>query len=223
MLLFLNKIELISVKQRLEGNKRVKIPTSENVNRGIYGITLHGRGGQGSVTAADLLCEFAYASGYKDTLAIPIIGAERRGSPVKAFARLSMEREIKNYSYVVNPDYVLIFDVTLLPLPGVLDGIKHGTVILNTREDVDLSKFPPAVSVYAVDATGISIDLKLIIAGSPVLNVPMLGAWAKLMGNIKLEMIRENLLDHFGSKGELNFKAAERAYNEVKLLRKGVN
>jgi pyruvate ferredoxin oxidoreductase gamma subunit len=191
---------------------------SEPISQKIFEVTLHGRGGQGSVTAADLLCEFAYASGFKDTLSIPIIGAERRGSPVKAFARLSLGKEIKNYSNVKDADYTLIFDVSLLPLPGVLDSIHHGIVILNTSESVDVSRFPAKTEIYTVDATGISLGLGLKVAGSPVLNVPMLGSLAKVMEGMKLEPLKEILNDSFGSKGELNYKAAEQAFNTIKKV-----
>lgn len=194
------------------------VTTSEATSNKIFEVILHGRGGQGSVTAADLLCEFAYASGFKDTLSIPIIGAERRGSPVKAFARLSLGKEIKNYSNVKDADYTLIFDVSLLPLPGVLDAIHHGIVILNTSEPVDVKKFPPNVEIYTVDATGISLGLGLKVAGSPVLNVPMLGSLAKVMEGMKLEPLKEILNESFGSKGELNYKAAEKAYQEIKKI-----
>jgi pyruvate ferredoxin oxidoreductase gamma subunit len=196
------------------------LATQETINsaKKVYEVVLHGRGGQGSVTAAELLCEFAYASGFHDTLAIPIIGAERRGSPVKAFAKLSIDKEIKDYSNVRKPDYTLIFDVSLLPLPGVLESITSGVVLLNTRETVDVKKYLPQISIYTVDATGISLDLKLVVAGSPVLNVPMLGALAKIMPHMKLETMKDILEEHFGTKAELNYKTAERAYKEVQKI-----
>jgi 2-oxoacid:acceptor oxidoreductase gamma subunit (pyruvate/2-ketoisovalerate family) len=181
----------------------------------VFEITVHGRGGQGAVTAAELLCDFAHAEGFKDVLSIPIIGAERRGAAIKAFTKLSPTKEIKNYSAVISPDVSIIFDLSLLPLPGVLDSIKSGVVICNTHEKLDRTKFLPSVRVFCVDATGISIKLGLVIAGSPVLNVPMLGAYAKVMGHIKLASMQRILLDRFGSKGELNYQAAEQAFNSV--------
>ena len=185
----------------------------------IFEITIHGRGGQGAVTAGELLCEFAHADGFKDVLSIPIIGAERRGAAIKAYTRLSPKKEIKNYSAVISPDVSLIFDLSLLPLPGVLDSIKNGIVICNTHEGVDRSKFPESVRVFWVDATGISIKLGLVIAGSPVLNVPMLGAYAKVMGHIKLPTMKTILIDKFASKGDLNYQAAEQSFNSVQEVK----
>jgi pyruvate ferredoxin oxidoreductase gamma subunit len=171
------------------------------------------------VTAAELLCDIAYQDGFRDVLSVPIIGAERRGSPVRANAKLSEEKEIKNYSDCKNPDVTLVFDPTLLDSPGVLEGIQHGIVIINTRENYDPSRIPEGIDVYTVDATGISIDLKLLVAGSPVLNVPMIGAYAKVTGHLKLSTIKKVLEDTFSSKAELNYEAAEKAYENVIQIR----
>ena len=183
----------------------------------IYECVLHGRGGQGAVTAAELLCEIAYMDGFKDTLSIPIIGAERRGAAIKVFTRLSVSKEIKDYSAVSDADITIIFDMSLLPLPGVLDAMKHGIIILNTNEVVDKSKFPAETQLYVVDATAISLDLKLLVSGSPVTNVPLLGAFAKAldgenMRGISMESLEKVLQEKWGSKSELNIKAAKKAY-----------
>jgi 2-oxoacid:acceptor oxidoreductase gamma subunit (pyruvate/2-ketoisovalerate family) len=192
---------------------------TKDIEDKIYELIFHGRGGQGAITAAELMCEVAYKDGMVDVLSIPIIGAERRGAPIKAFNRLSTKREIKNYAAPTHPDVVIIFDMSLLPLPGVLDSLKDCIVILNTSEDVDISKFSSDVKIYTVDATGISIELGLIIAGSPVLNVPLLGAYAKIMGHIKLETIKTVLEGKFGSKAELNYLTAKKAFETTKTVR----
>lgn len=184
----------------------------------IYEVLFHARGGQGAVTAGELLCEIAYVDGFKDVLSVPIIGAERRGSPVKANARLSPKKEIKTYSEVKDPDITLIFDPSLLLMPNVLEGIKHGSVIINTTES-NFDMIPKNVHVFTVDATGISLELKLLVAGSPVLNVPMIGAYAKVMGHIKLSSIQTVLENNFGAKAALNMKSAQLAYEQVKKIR----
>ncbi len=184
----------------------------------VYEIIIHGRGGQGAITAGELLCDFAYFSGFKDVLSIPIIGAERRGAPIKAFVKLSNEKEIKDYSAVSDPDISIIFDMSLLNLPGVLDQIHKGIVILNTKEKVDTSQFPDGVEVWAIDATKISLGLDLLVAGSPVLNVPILGAYAKVTGHIDLSIMEDILVKKFGSKGKLNYKATQEAAKAVHKL-----
>ena len=84
---------------------------SENDDK-IYEVIFHGRGGQGSITGMEILADVAFADGFKDVLTIPIIGAERRGSPLHAFLRISPNREIKNTSAITNPDITVIFDQT---------------------------------------------------------------------------------------------------------------
>lgn len=185
----------------------------------IYEVLFHARGGMGAVTAAELLCDMAFQEGFRDVLSVPLIGAERRGAPIRANARISQSREIKNYSEVKDPDITLIFDTSLLTLPGVLDGIKHGNLLLNTNEDFDVSSVPKDITIYTVDATKISLDVKLVVAGSPVLNVPMLGAYAKITNHFTLNTMRKVLEETFGSKAALNIKAAELAFEQVKKIR----
>jgi pyruvate ferredoxin oxidoreductase gamma subunit len=186
---------------------------------GMKEITWHGRGGQGAITGAQLLTEVALLEGIKDSLSIPIIGAERRGAPIRAFTRLSNE-EIKIYSEVKNPDVVVIFDDTLVPLPGVAYGIQNCKFIINTARDLDLEKFADSAEVYVVDATGISLKLNLKVSGDPVLNVPMLGAYTKVMGQIRLETIKEVVTEAFGEKvGAKNFAAAQEAYKQTKRVK----
>lgn len=181
----------------------------------IYEIVFHGRGGQGSITGMEILADVAFEDGFEDVLSIPIIGAERRGAPIRAFLRLSPHREIKNFSAITKPDVTIVFDHTLLEIPGVGDSIKSGIVIVNTPDNFEYA-FPDEVEVYHVNATHICVEEKLLIAGTPILNVPMVGAYIKVMGDMKLETLEKVLKDRFGSKATLNMKAAKRAYDEVK-------
>ena len=131
------------------------------MGKDIVEITFHGRGGQTSITASQLLAQFAYEEGFKDTIAIPIIGAERRGAPIVAFTKVSKEKPIKTYDSVTNPDYILIFDTSLLDIPRVQDTIKEGvTLIADSVTPLDKSKFPKDVKIFIVDDS--QIDRKLI-------------------------------------------------------------
>ena len=113
-----------------------------NANGGkIYEIVFHGRGGQGLITGMEILADVAFEDGFKDVLTIPIIGAERRGAPIRAFLRLSPDRQIKSHSAITNPDITVIFDQTLLELPGVGDSIKRGIVLLNVTDNFEYKLF----------------------------------------------------------------------------------
>jgi len=177
-------------------------------------IRIHGRGGQGGVTAAEMLARAAFKEG-KWVQAIPFFGAERRGAPVKAFVRLA-DKPILVRSQVYNPDYVVVLDPALLEIVDISEGLKdNGIIIINTR------KHPKEVSfkghrVAAVDATGIALELQLLVAGLPVLNTPMLGAFAKATGEVKLESVLEVIRQEWsGAAGEKNAKAALLAYERL--------
>ena len=177
-------------------------------------IRIHGRGGQGGVTAAELLAHAAFKEG-KRVQAIPFFGAERRGAPVKAFARLSTE-PILVRSQIYNPDYVIVLDSGLLDLVDVTEGLKKdGIVIVNTRkkpEELNIQH----TRIATVDATGIALELELLVAGLPVLNTTMLGAFARATEEVKLESVIEAIKDTWtGAAGEKNAKAAELAYERL--------
>lgn len=177
-------------------------------------IRIHGRGGQGGVTAAELLAHAAFMEG-KWVQAIPFFGAERRGAPVKAFARISDE-PILIRSQVYTPDYVLVLDSTLPEVIDVTEGLKkEGIIVLNT------TKKPKELAikgyyVATVDATGIALELKLLVAGLPVLNTSMIGAFAKATEEVKLESVMKVIEERWpGPVGKKNAKGAAVAYKRL--------
>jgi pyruvate ferredoxin oxidoreductase gamma subunit/2-oxoisovalerate ferredoxin oxidoreductase gamma subunit len=146
--------------------------------------------------------------------AIPFFGAERRGAPVKAFARLS-DKPILVRSQVYNPDYVMVLDETLLDIVDVTEGLKKdGIVIINTTKKPDEINIKNRVAT--VDATGIALELQLLVAGLPVLNTTMLGAFARATNEIKLESVLEAIKEEWrGAAGEKNARAAALAYEKL--------
>lgn len=177
-------------------------------------IRIHGRGGQGAVTAAQLLAHAAFLEG-KWVQAFPYFGAERRGAPVKAFARISDE-PILVHSQIYDPDYVIILSRNLMRVVNVIEGLKKdGAVLMNTTkkpEDTNLKGW----RIATVDATGIAIELGLLVAGFPVVNTAIVGAFAKATGELKLETSLKTIRERWsGSAGEKNAKAAELAYERL--------
>ena len=175
-------------------------------------IRFHGRGGQGAVTAANLLVDAAIREG-KYAQAFPHFGAERRGAPVVAFARIS-DRPIQIHSQIEEPDIVVVLDPRLFELVNVLEGLKpDGVVVVNARE----KPFDSPHKTYCVDATRIAIDLGLVVSGWPVVNTTMLGALSRATGIVGLESIKWAITNNFkGRLGEKNAEAAERAYRETR-------
>ncbi len=184
----------------------------------IVEVTFHGRGGQTSITGSQLLAEFVFEKGFKDTIAIPIIGAERRGAPIQAFTKFSRNKPIRTYDSVKNPDYMFIFDTSLLNIPKVQDTIKEGvTLIVDSVKPLDKTRLPNNVKVYIVDATGICIKRGFMHSSGPILNIPMLGAFGKVTDYYDLEIMEKVLRKEFGEKKiEKNMIVAKDGYESVK-------
>jgi len=177
-------------------------------------IRIHGRGGQGSVTAAELLAHAVFAEG-KWVQAFPYFGAERRGAPVKAFARISDEPMLV-HSQIYSPDYVIVLDPAIHKFVDVSEGLKEeGIIVVNTTkkpEELELKR----CRVATVDATGIALELNLLVAGLPVVNTAAVGAFAKATNEVKLASVLDAINDTWtGSAAEKNAKAAELAYERL--------
>jgi pyruvate ferredoxin oxidoreductase gamma subunit len=171
-------------------------------------VRIHGRGGQGSVTAAELLAVAAFEDG-KYSQAFPFFGVERRGAPVTAFTRLS-DKKIRLRSQIYEPDYVIVQDATLISAVDVAAGLKpEGMVIVNSEKSAEETGLDAGIEVRTIDATGIALE----IIGRPIVNTTLLGAFAGATGEISIESIKRSVLARFpGKVGELNVRAAEKAY-----------
>lgn len=188
------------------------------MENGIIEISFAARGGQTAVTASQLLAQFAFETGFKDTIAIPIIGAERRGAPISAFTKISKAQHIKTYDSVVDPDYMLIFDITLLEIPRIRESITEGTtLIVNSDKPIDETKLSKNIKIFIVDATGICIDNNFMLSSGPILNIPMLSAFGKITGYYGLDTMEKVIKEEFGEKrSEINMKVAREAFKSVK-------
>lgn len=174
-------------------------------------IRIHGRGGQGSVTAAEVLAKAAFKDG-TISQAFPAFGSERMGAPVQAFCRLSDER-IRTRAVIAEPDFVIVQDPTLFGQVDIFGGLKDGGVaVVNTEkpEDIDV---PEGVVLKPVPGTKIAMD----VIGRDIPNMVMVGAFAGMTGLVALESIQEAVKERFGGKvGDLNAKAVEKAYQAAK-------
>ena len=181
-------------------------------------IVFHGRGGQGAVTAANLLVAAALKDGNKGVQAFPFFGAERRGAPVKAFARIS-EEEIHLRSEIYNPDVVIVLDESIMDIVDVIHGLKeNGRILINTTKKPEDFSFSKKYGTAVVDATGIALKHELLVGGIPVVNTPILGAIPKVLEKVTLKSIQSTIKGKW--KGELadrNVKATEDAYKQVEV------
>jgi pyruvate ferredoxin oxidoreductase gamma subunit len=183
-------------------------------------IRWHGRGGQGTVTAAKVLAD-ACLSGGRYVQAFPEYGPERAGAPLRAFNRIS-DHMIRMYCPVLHPNVVSIADATLLDAVNVTDGAMDDSIfVVNTSRDPKeiraKLKAKKTQKVFTIDATKIAMDC----IGRPLPNASMLGAISKATEIVDMDTLLENVRKSFGKKFaqkiiDGNLDAAKRGYEEVR-------
>jgi pyruvate ferredoxin oxidoreductase gamma subunit len=180
----------------------------------MFQIRIHGRGGQGVVTAAEMLSVAAFREG-KHAQAFPSFGSERTGAPVVAFCRID-DKEIRVREPILEPDALIIQDPTLLHQVDVFAGLKPGGIILiNTArsfEDLGLGELVHRFKTCTVPAS----ELALKHVGRPVPNAALLGAFAALSGLISLDSVAAAIGEKFGGKvAAANVAAATAAHQAL--------
>lgn len=183
----------------------------------MFQIRIHGRGGQGVVTAAEMLALAGFMEGHK-AQAFPSFGSERTGAPVVAFARLSSQ-EIRLREPVLEPDVVLIQDRTLLDSVDVFGGLKpEGYVLINSSQSVealgleDLARRLPAGHVLTVPATRFALEK----ISRPLPGAGMLAGFAAMTGMMKLESVQAAYNEKFsGRVAQANAEVAALAYESI--------
>jgi 2-oxoacid:acceptor oxidoreductase gamma subunit (pyruvate/2-ketoisovalerate family) len=184
----------------------------------MHEIRWHGRGGQGAITAAEILAEAAYFydERWKWVTVQPTFGAERRGAPIVASSRISDEK-IKVRSQVYTPDMVVVLDETLLDVVDVTMGLKTGgKIIINTPKkpkEINLNK---KFQIITADATQVALELDLKAAGLFIVNSAILGAVVKGTDLVSLDAVLKVIRNRF-KKGEQNAKAAQLTYDRTHL------
>ena len=181
-------------------------------------IRIHGRGGQGVVTAAEMLALAGFMEGHC-AQAFPSFGSERTGAPVVAFARLA-PHEIRLREPVLEPDVVLVQDRTLLDSVDVFSGLKpDGYVLINsssTPEELgleDLVAGKPAGHVLGGPATKLALEK----IGRPLPGAGMLAGMAAMTGIMKLESVIAAYNEKFAGRiAEANAEVARLAFEAVK-------
>ena len=180
-------------------------------------VRFHGRGGQGVVTAAEMLSIAAFEQG-RHALAFPSFGSERTGAPVVAFCRID-DQEIRLREPILEPDALIIQDPTLLHQVDVFQGLKpDGYVMINSTRSFDELGVGDITQRFRherlthVPATEIAMKH----LGRPVANAVLLGGFAALSGLITLDAVAHAIRDKFSGKvAEGNVAAAAEAYDYI--------
>ncbi len=177
-------------------------------------IRIHGRGGQGAVTAARMLASAFVLEG-KYVASFPMYGFERRGAPVQAFTRLD-DKPIREKTQVYNPDCMIVIDPTLLKLASLFSGLKPEGILIvnspnfNTQADKNLAV------AGIVDATRIAVEE----IGRDIPNTCLLGAFAATTQWVNLDSIIKSLSDYLsGDMLQRNIRSCERGFREAKVMK----
>jgi len=184
----------------------------------IIEVRWHGRGGQGTVTAASILAEAAFFQGYQGVISMPAFGAERRGAPVSASTRFS-NQPIRVYSQIETPDAIVVLDETLLKYPKVTEGLKaNGWFIVNSPLKPEELTINGNFNVATANCTSICRELGVMSAGLIVVNTAILGSFAKATELITMTSIQKALRKRFADPSlDVNIKAAIKTYDETIL------
>ncbi|MDO5851092.1 MAG: pyruvate ferredoxin oxidoreductase subunit gamma [Methanobacteriaceae archaeon] len=171
-------------------------------------IRFHGRGGQGAVTAAEILAKAAFEDG-QYTQAFPFFGVERRGAPVMAFTRID-DKPIRRRFQVYSPEYVVVLDDGLANVVNLTSGLKDdGEIFINTTKET----FDKPYKFHKIDATKTALD----VIGVNVVNTIMLGFLSAKTGIISIDSLLKVIDETFKGKiAEKNIEATKLIYDKVK-------
>jgi pyruvate ferredoxin oxidoreductase gamma subunit len=183
----------------------------------MFQVRLHGRGGQGVVTSAELLSAAGFSEG-RYTQAFPSFGSERMGAPVVSFCRIADE-PIRTHEPIAEPDALIIQDPTLLHQAGLLAGLgPEGYMPVNSTHgfgELGLDEFVARMHpdrLLVVPATQLALEH----LGRPLPGAPLPGGFAALTGQVRLESVVAAIRERFsGPVADGNAAAAEAAYRFV--------
>ena len=170
-------------------------------------IRIHGRGGQGVVTAAELIALAASFDGH-EAQAFPFFGVERSGPPIMSFARIS-DAPIKTREQVYQPNYLIIQDETLISDPETLNGTNSQTIIIvnssSSPQEIhqQLKKINAQTNIAVKNiftAPATAIAMKTI--GRNIINTVILGVLARRSELFSLTSLKKAVRQELSSKGE---------------------
>jgi pyruvate ferredoxin oxidoreductase gamma subunit len=182
----------------------------------VFEVRLHGRGGQGAVTAAELLALAAFEEG-RHAQSFPSFGSERTGAPVVAYCRLS-DREIRTREPVLTPHCLVVIDPTLVHQVDLFSGLRpDGFVVVNSSRPLQALGLDELVS-RSVSGHWLTVPATEVAQrqlGKPLPNVGLLGGFAALTTQISLESLGTAIRERFArapAVAERNVAAAAEVY-----------
>ncbi len=190
----------------------------------LINIVIIGRGGGGVVTCAEIIAEAAYLSGnFVDVHAYPSFGAERRGAPIQAFAKLSKIKKIWDRAQIENPDILIVFDETVLSQTSASSLKDNGILIINTDKEPDafVKKFNLSKEIHIIvaDINKLAVEKGLTIEGVPIVNTPILGLLSKSLSDLSIDNLSKVVQKRMSENlAKLNIELIEEGYKLAKIL-----
>ena len=184
----------------------------------MFQVRIHGRGGQGVVSASQIMSVAAFYRG-NHSQSFPSFGSERMGAPVMAFVRID-STEIELREPVLEPDLLVIQDPTLFHAIDIFNGLKaDGLVLINSSKNLDELGIMDAVGhlpeghVVTVPAS----ELAMMHLRRPTPNTVLLGAFTAMSDILDMDSVERAIREKFPGKiAEMNVKAARAAYDAAR-------
>lgn len=177
-------------------------------------ITFYGRGGQGAVTAAQIIAQAAIRKGLFAS-SFPEYGAERRGAPVRAYVRLARE-PVDAREPIDRPDISVVFDTRLLGVFNV-PAITKEYIVINAASKDEVKQSIVGFSGKVIYVNAYEISTKHL--GKPIVNTTMLGALLRVLDLIDLDTVKDLVMETFGKRlGKPNADALEEAYKVAEVI-----
>lgn len=186
----------------------------QKTNEQIIQIRWHGRGGQGAITAAKVVAEAAFRSGYGGAVMAPTFGTERRGAPVTTSLKISRSK-IYDLSPITTPDIVVVLDHMILHEVDVTAGLKPGGwIVLNSPRPVEEHLYP-GYRVAVANATRLGLEAGL---RKGVVNTGIIGALGRASGLISIDVLAATIAAEFvGRSPEANSLAARLVFDATQI------
>jgi pyruvate ferredoxin oxidoreductase gamma subunit len=187
----------------------------------MFQVRIHGRGGQGVVTAAELLSVAAFRCG-RHAQAFPSFGSERTGAPVVAYCRIA-DMPIRSREPVLAPDALIVQDPTLLHQVDLFAGCRPADtyLLINTGKGFDELGLADFVRGFRAERllTVPASEIALRHVGKPLPNAALLGAFAALdAAVVTIDAVQAAIEGRFGHHAALaraNVAAAREAHRFV--------
>ena len=191
----------------------------------MFQVRFHGRGGQGVVTAAELLASAAFRED-RHAQAFPSFGSERMGAPVMSYCRID-DKPIRTHEPVTEPDALIIQDPTLLHQADLFAGLGHdGYMLVNSTRDFGELGLDEFVQGFYRDRLLVVPASSLAMAhlGRPLPGAALLGGFAALTWAVSLNSVLAAIDERFtGRVAEGNAAAARAAFDFVRDEREALS